>query len=64
MLKLVNLNLVLVGVALAYPSYKSLIPNGYSVPNPCGGGNWRGVGHTKEGGTGPLNQFGVVRSNG
>ncbi|KAK3782675.1 hypothetical protein RRG08_037678 [Elysia crispata] len=59
MLKSVIISLVLVGVAMAYNSYRSLIPNGSSVPNPCGGGSWRGVGHLQEGGTGPLNPFGA-----
>ncbi|RUS85132.1 hypothetical protein EGW08_007096 [Elysia chlorotica] len=49
-----------VAVALGYPSYPSLIPNGFSVPNPCGGGIWRGVGHLAQIGSGPLNPFGMA----
>ncbi|GFO05697.1 temptin [Plakobranchus ocellatus] len=50
---------LLVVATLGYPNYKPLIPNGFSVPNPCGNGFWRGVGHLAEGGTGPLNPFGA-----
>ncbi|XP_045205717.2 temptin-like [Mercenaria mercenaria] len=29
----------------AHPQYRDSIPNGYSVPNPCGLGTWETVGH-------------------
>ncbi|CAL1534136.1 unnamed protein product [Lymnaea stagnalis] len=45
---------------LAFPSFRTRIPNGDKVPNPCpGGGTWQGVGHLNSTGGGPLNPFGV-----
>jgi hypothetical protein len=32
-------------VLQAHPYYRDQIPNGWSVPNPCGGGIWEAVGH-------------------
>ncbi|XP_050409615.1 temptin [Patella vulgata] len=40
--------------------YRERIPNGDSVPNPCGtGGIWNGVGHYNQNGGGTLNPFGL-----
>ncbi|XP_052805958.1 temptin-like [Mya arenaria] len=36
---------LLVAAVSAYPTYRDKIPNGYSVPDPCGGGIWEAVGH-------------------
>ncbi|KAH3701020.1 temptin-like [Dreissena polymorpha] len=36
---------VLLGAVSAHPFYRDSFPNGYSVPNPCGGGIWEAVGH-------------------
>ncbi|XP_052254860.1 temptin-like isoform X1 [Dreissena polymorpha] len=36
---------VLLGAAYAHPFYRDGFPNGYSIPNPCGGGIWEAVGH-------------------
>ncbi|XP_052805957.1 temptin-like [Mya arenaria] len=44
MLRLAIISVVLTG-ALAHDYYRDRIPNGYSVPNPCGGGTWAPVGH-------------------
>ncbi|GFR65714.1 dopamine beta hydroxylase-like protein precursor [Elysia marginata] len=64
MLKVLALTL-LVSAVLAYPTYKPLIPNGFSVPNPCQQGIWQGVGHLAHLGAGPLNPFGeAFRNNG
>ncbi|CAL1534137.1 unnamed protein product [Lymnaea stagnalis] len=43
---------------VGYPEFKSKIPNGISVNDPCGRGEWHGVGHYLMGGTGQLNPFG------
>merc|ERR1711860_12767 len=50
--------LALLPFALAYPSYQYEFPNGGSVPNPCGGGAWLGVGHLNPRGSGAKNPFG------
>ena len=51
--------LVFAGQCLAYPSFRSAIPNGDSVPHPCiPGSTWNGVGHELVQGQGPLNPFG------
>ncbi|XP_033750817.1 tyramine beta-hydroxylase-like [Pecten maximus] len=43
-----------------YPHFKSLIPNGSDVRDPCNKVNiWQGVGHLAKGGGGPRNPFGV-----
>lgn len=56
--------LVTVHVALGYQTFQDNVPNGANVPNPCGDGNWDGVGHLLQGGTGTLNPFGEdFRSN-
>ncbi|XP_060591796.1 temptin-like [Ruditapes philippinarum] len=34
-----------VSAVSAHPYYADLIPNGHSVPNPCGTGLWLAVGH-------------------
>ncbi|KAK3091526.1 hypothetical protein FSP39_020508 [Pinctada imbricata] len=49
-----------IGVCFAFPGYRSRIPNGMNVPNPCSNtsGVWKGVGHNVEGGGGPRNVFG------
>jgi len=46
-------------VVLAHPAYKTLIPNGSNVLNPCDGSAWPGVGHQNPAGTGARNQFGI-----
>ncbi|XP_052721511.1 temptin-like [Crassostrea angulata] len=42
---IVPLVLALVTLAVAHPGYRDLMPNGYSVPNPCGADTWQAVGH-------------------
>lgn len=44
MLKLVSFAACILVIG-AHPYYRDLIPNGYNVPNPCGGGIWEAVGH-------------------
>lgn len=52
---------LLFAAAAAHSTYQNLIPNGHTVPNPCGTGYWLAVGHFD-----PLhhthdkNQFGLV----
>ncbi|GFS21873.1 MOXD1 homolog 1-like isoform X3 [Elysia marginata] len=58
MLKLAAVLSLLVASAMGYSGYKALIPNGDSVPNPCGDGTWPGVGHWLIYGTGERNPFG------
>merc|ERR1712179_572628 len=43
--QIVALACALVSCALSHPAYRDMLPNGYSVPNPCGGGTWDAVGH-------------------
>merc|ERR1712154_240785 len=50
--------LALLPFAVAYPNYQYEFPNGGSVPNPCGGGGWLGVGHMNPRGSGARNPFG------
>lgn len=48
----------------SYQTFQTQIPNGMKVPNPCPGKSgtlWPGVGHDIAQGSGPNNQFGVVR---
>ncbi|XP_071096456.1 tyramine beta-hydroxylase-like [Haliotis cracherodii] len=41
-----------------------MIPNGYTLPNPCVTGElWHGVGHLNPGGGGDTNQFGIDFAN-
>ena len=48
-----------VNLVVSYPSFKSKIPNGHHVIDPCqNGGVWEGVGHKNKDGRGPLNPFG------
>ena len=43
----------------AFPTFRSRIPNGFTVPNPnIAGTVWSGVGHNAVGGGGPRNAFG------
>lgn len=44
MLRLVTLS-VCVWTAMAHSKYRDAIPNGHSVPDPCGEGIWECVGH-------------------
>jgi len=37
--------LALAGLVSAHPYYRDRIPNGHTVPNPCGSGYWEPVGH-------------------
>ncbi|KAK3782676.1 hypothetical protein RRG08_037679 [Elysia crispata] len=62
MLKVLVL-IFLATTVLGYPTFLGLIPNGFSVPNPCGPGTWNGVGHLAQGGAGPLNPFGMVSAS-
>ena len=44
-----------------YPNFKSFIPNGDKVQDPCKKGSiWEGVGHVKSEGGGPRNPFGIL----
>ncbi|BFZ19031.1 hypothetical protein BsWGS_22070 [Bradybaena similaris] len=44
----------------SYPHFRTLIPNGLSVPNPCKPGQtWNGVGHFRTYGFGHRNPFGL-----
>ncbi|XP_056001096.1 tyramine beta-hydroxylase-like isoform X2 [Ostrea edulis] len=62
---IVTSGLLLPGVN-GYPDFKSEIPNGDKVPDPCNKDKlWSGVGHLKPGGGGPRNPFGIMfASNG
>lgn len=54
--------LALVTLAAAHPGYRDSIPNGYTVPNPCGSDSWQAVGHYDPfHHTIAKNQFGKVR---
>ncbi|XP_045206654.2 temptin-like [Mercenaria mercenaria] len=37
--------LISIAAISAHPYYADRIPNGYTVPNPCGSGSWQAVGH-------------------
>ncbi|XP_069108144.1 temptin-like [Argopecten irradians] len=52
--------LIVVGLCVAFPTFRERIPNGKNVPNPCQGssGEWEGVGHNIKFGGGPRNPFG------
>jgi len=44
----------------SYSHYRTLIPNGHRVPDPCeDGAVWNGVGHKIAAGGGARNPFGV-----
>jgi dopamine beta-monooxygenase len=55
-----SLLLLLPSIIQAYPTFRTLIPNGFTVPNPdIPGTVWSGVGHLAVGGGGPRNPFGL-----
>ena len=62
MIRMCILICLFITTVLSFPKYRSEIPNGFNVTNPCPGqqGIWKGVGHFLVGGTGPNNQFGLV----
>lgn len=52
---------VCVAAVSAHIEYQNYIPNGHSVPNPCGGGYWLPVGHyDPDHHTHDKNPFGLV----
>jgi len=50
--------------ALAFRTFREEIPNGASVPDPCGSADgWPGVGHKYQYGSGERNPFGQAFAN-
>jgi len=61
LLKVLLASLVLVGIVNCHPTYRSLIPNGLFVPDPCNTAViWNGVGHMNHSGGGDRNPFGLA----